>query len=206
MVFAARTVDRPVPPPARRNAGTDVPPAVAPGAADGVRRPLRPAAYPLGGAVPVAGRDLRLRDLQTLRRTDDGGGAERRLPGPGVAVRPFVGHHLGPEQIYPRDDGVVVVESYAGHARRGDGLFGQLSEVAGFRGQDPDAGRLVQPRGAQPGGGPFGAADPRDDVLERLVPGSADRDGDHSGFRRESRGDLPRMRRPLRACRRGIWR
>ena len=84
---------------------------------------------------------------------------------------------------------------YAGHARRGDGLFGQLSEVAGFRGQDPDAGRLVQPRGAQPGGGPLGAADPRDDVLERLVPGPADRDGDHSGFRREGRGDLPRVRR-----------
>lgn len=98
-----------------------------------------------------------------------------------------------------------------GHARRGDGLFGQQSEDPRFRGQDPDARRVVQPRGPQPGRRPLGAADPRDDLLERL--GSGRRGPRRRSFPISTRSAPPsaacasaNRSRPLRASRHGTSR
>ena len=83
-------------------------------------------------------------------------------PGRVSVVRPFVGHHLGPEQIPPRDrwsrcGGIIRV----GMRDVATVYVGQLSEVAGFRGQDPDArAARAADEGRNRGGGPLGAADP----------------------------------------------
>ena len=193
VVFPPGTVDRPVSALSCRDADADVGAPAAPGARHGVRGALRSAACPHVGAVPDAGRDVRLRALQTLCRADARRGPECDVAGSCDVVRALVGDDFGPEQIHPGDARVAVAEPYAGNARRGDGLCGELPAEPGPGGQDADAGRFVRAGGAQSGRGPFGAADPRDDVLERLVPGPADRDGDHPGFRCEMRGDLPRM-------------
>ena len=195
MVFAARAGHRPFPAPAGRDAGTRLQAAAAPRTADRIRLALRSGACPHGRAVPDDGRDVRLRDVQALHREDAGRREKRCLAGPREALRPFVGHHVGPEQVHPGHGGVALVEPYAGHARRGDGLFGQQSEDRGFRRQDADAGRVVQPRRAQSGGRPVGHTDTRDDVLERLVPCAAYGHGAHSRLRPQGRGDLPRVRR-----------
>lgn len=75
-----------------------------------------------------------------------------------------------------------------------------------FEGKTLTAGGLLYAGGAQPGRRPLGAADPRDDLLERLVPRPAHRDGHHPRLRRQVRGHLPRVRRRAGygLCRRSV--
>ena len=174
--------------------------------------PLRPAAYPLGGAVPVAGRDLRLRDLQTLRRTDDGGGAERRLPGPGCRCSPvrrapprtggkyipvtmeslWWNHTLGMRDVatvfsanYPKSrvfEGKTLTLG-GSCSREGRNLVGDLSALLIHE----------ERRFGAAGSGPRG---PR----RRSFRISTRRS------RRSAANASANGSRPLRACRRGIWR
>ena len=72
--------------------------------------------------------------------------------GAGETLCPLVGHDFRPEQVHSRHGGVALVEPHARHAGRGDGIRGQQPENEGFRRQDADPRRVVQPRGAQPCG------------------------------------------------------
>ena len=134
MVFAARAGHRPFPAPAGRDAGTRLQDELLRrGRADRIRLALRSGACPHASSSSRrwSRRSITRRSSPTSRRCWPG---EKNVAAPG-RVKLFArssGTTSDRSKYMPGHGGVALVEPYAGHARRGDGLFGQQSEDTGF--------------------------------------------------------------------------
>ena len=178
-----------------------------PRTADRIRLALRSGACPHGRAVPDDGRDVRLRDVQAPTSRRCWPARKRRLAGPREALRPFVGHHVGPRASTSRSR-----RSRSGGTIRwacgdGDGLSGNNPKTGVFEGKTLTLGGSCSREGQQSGGRPVGHTDTRTTfwsgwfraprMATALIPTSTAGRGRSAAVRRRKHHG------PLRACRRG---